>query len=322
MSHPKLLGDIGGTNVRLALQLAPDAPISHVETLPLAEHAGPLEAITAYLQRHGAWEGPLRPLTGCLGMACPVLGDAIQMINAPWAFSTEALRRALGLTSLRILNDFTALALALPALPADQLAQVGGDSPQPGMAKALLGAGTGLGVSGLIPGQTPDGEVVWVPIAGEGGHVSLPACTDDEVRVIDALRARFGHVSAERVLSGSGLVLLYETHARLAGVVPERLTPADVTDRAMGGHCPWCQAALDSFCCFMGTVAANLAVTLGAQGGLYIGGGVVPRLGASFAASGFRARFNDKGRYTAYLSAIPVYVIHAPYPALIGASCA
>lgn len=320
MHYPKLLGDIGGTNVRLALQVEPAGPITHIETLRLADHIGPLEAITAYLQQQGAWEGALRPRSGCLGMACPVLGDAIQMINAPWAFSTEALRQALGLSSLRILNDFTALALALPALPPQDLRQVGGGSVQPGMAKALLGAGTGLGVSGLIPGPLVQGEPVWVPIAGEGGHVSLPACDEDEARLIAALRVRFGHVSAERVLSGSGLVLLYETHARLAGVTPERLSPAEVADRALGGHCPWCRAALDSFCSFMGTVAANLAVTLGAQGGLYIGGGIVPRLGDFFEQSGFRARFNDKGRYTAYLSAIPVFVIHAPYPALVGAS--
>jgi glucokinase len=240
------------------------------------------------------------------------------MINAPWSFSNEGLRQSLGLQQLRCLNDFTVLALALPALPDSDLRQVGGGAVQPRMTKALLGAGTGLGVSGLLP--TPDGG--WVPVAGEGGHVSLPSANEAEDRLIQALRARFGHVSAERVLSGKGLVLLYETHAALAGQAAASLTPAEVTQRGLAGSCTLCRAALHSFCEWFGAIAANLAVTLGAQGGLYIGGGIVPKLGDFFEQSGFRRRFDDKGRYSAYLGAIPVFVIHSDYPALLGASLA
>lgn len=314
--HPKLLGDIGGTNVRLALQLAPDAPVSHILTLALQDFAGALEAIEHYLGQVGAQAGPLRPRTACLGMAGPVLGDWIALFNAPWAFSTEALRQALGLRSLRILNDFTALALALPVLPPDELVQIGGEPLAPGMTKGLMGAGTGLGVSALLP--APGG--LWVPMAGEGGHVTLPASDEAESRLLQLLRARYGHVSAERVLSGSGLVVLHEAHAQLAGRAAEALTPADITTRGLAGDCDLCVAALNSFCAFFGTVAANLAVTVGAQGGFYIGGGIVPKLGDFFVRSGFRARFDAKGRYADYLKRIPVFVIHSPYPALIGAS--
>lgn len=314
--YPKLLGDIGGTNVRLALQMAHDAPISHILTLPLQDFAGPLEAITHYLDQVGAGFGALRPCTACLGVAGPVLGDQIALFNAPWVFSIEALRIALGLQALRILNDFTALALSLPALPREELVQIGGEPPTPGMTMGLIGAGTGLGVSALLPG--PGG--VWVPMAGEGGHVSLPACDDSEVRLLALLHAKYPHVSAERVLSGSGLIVLYEAHAELAGREVEPLAPADITQQGLSGECALCEAALNSFCLFFGTIASNLAVTVGAQGGLYIGGGIIPKLGDFFVRSGFRARFDSKGRYSGYLSRIPVFVIHSPYPALVGAS--
>ncbi|MGC4062065.1 MAG: glucokinase [Aquabacterium sp.] len=314
--HPKLLGDIGGTNVRLALQLAPDAPVSHILALSLHDFAGAREAIEHYLDQVGAQAGPLRPRTACLGIAGPVLGDRIALFNAPWVFSTEALRQALGLRALRILNDFTVLALALPALPLDELVQIGGEPAAPGMTKGLMGAGTGLGVSALLP--APGGA--WVPMAGEGGHVTLAASDESEAHLLQALRTRYGHVSAERVLSGSGLIVLYEAHAQLAGRAADALTPADVTTRGLAGECELCVAALDSFCQFFGTVAGNLALTVGAQGGFYIGGGIVPRLGDFFARSGFRARFDAKGRYTEYLQRIPVFVIHSPYPALLGAS--
>ena len=323
--YPKLLGDIGGTNVRLALQRAPQAEISHILTWTLRDHAGAAEAVTHYLEQVGASAGPLRPRTACIGVAGPVLGDHLQLFNAPWGFSIEGLRQALGLARLRVLNDFTVLALALPHLPRSELVQVGGQAPLAGMTMGLIGAGTGLGVSGLVPNL----QGHWSPVAGEGGHVTLPASDADEARLIAVLSERFGHVSAERVLSGSGLVVLYEAHAQLAGLAgltglagqgAAPLSPAEVTARGLSGQCALCEAALHSFCLFMGTVASNLALSLGAQGGLYIGGGIVPRLGDFFLRSGFRARFDAKGRYTAYLARIPVWVIHSPYPALIGAA--
>lgn len=320
--YPKLLGDVGGTNARLALQSAPGAPIEHIVNLSCKDFAGPQQAIEHYLAQVLPQAGGVRPRSGCVGIANPILGDSVRMTNAHWAFSISALRDAVGLSELRFLNDFTALALSLPALPEVDLVQVGGGEPMPGKAKALLGAGTGLGVSGLLP--SPDGQ--WVPIEGEGGHVTLPAFNDEEARLLSVMRqAQAGdghpHVSAERgALSGPGLVALYRAHAQLAGRPAEDLSPADVSQRGLDGSCPLSLAALHSFCAFMGTVAADLAVTLGAQGGVYVGGGIVPRLGAFFGRSAFRERFESKGRFSAYLARVPVYVIHSAYPALIGAS--
>ena len=317
---PKLLGDIGGTNVRFALQGMPEETIGHVKTYALADF-GSLEAvILRYLADVGATEGCTRPRTAYMGIAGPVLGDHIRMINAPWSFSTEAVRQAVGLTSLRFLNDFTALALSLPVLPDADLVQIGGEPPVRHMAKGLIGAGTGLGVSALLPAT--DGQ--WVPMAGEGGHVMLPPSDEAEMRLLQLLWRRYPHVSAERVLSGPGLVLLHEIHAELAGKPLKEgdagPSPSDVAERGMSGACPFSEAALHSFCLFMGTIASNLAVTVGAQGGLYIGGGIVPKLGDFFVRSGFRARFDAKGRYSDYMRRIPVFVIHAEQPALVGAS--
>lgn len=318
--YPKLLGDIGGTNVRLALQMAPEGGVDLIRSYQLADFKGIEAVLRHYLTEVCATQGAKCPKSGFLGLAGPVLGDHIQMINAPWSFSTEALRQALGLHKLRILNDFTALALSLPVLPAHDLVQVGGEPPDPHMAKGLLGAGTGLGVSALLPGL--DGH--WVPMAGEGGHVSLPPSDDKEMALLDVLWRRYPHVSAERVLSGAGLVLLYEAYAELADqplpAQEERPSPSDVAQRGVSGECPLSRSAVDSFCLFMGTIASNLAVTVGAQGGLYIGGGIVPKLGDYFVRSGFRKRFDDKGRYSDYMRRIPVFVIHSEYPALLGAS--
>jgi glucokinase len=316
-AYPKLLGDVGGTNVRLALQTAPDADIGHILNLTLRDHDSAHAAIEHYLSMVGAQQPPARPRTACLGVAGPVLDGQVKLFNAPWGFDIEGLRRSLGLARLQVLNDFTALALSLPYLPKSELVQIGGEPPMPGMTLGLIGAGTGLGVSGLVPNLD---KTQWSPIAGEGGHVTLAASDEDEARLIGLLRRRHGHVSAERVLSGSGLVVLYEAHAEMAGQQPETLSPADVTERGLNRQCPMCEAALNSFCLFMGTMASNLAVSLGAQGGLFIGGGIVPRLGDFFVRSGFRARFDAKGRYAGYMGRIPVFVIHSPYPGLIGAS--
>jgi glucokinase len=318
-SYPRLLGDVGGTNARLALQQAPDAPIEHIVNLPCKDFAGPQQAIEHYLAQVLPHTSGMRPRSGVVGIANPILGDHIALTNAHWAFSISALRDALGLESLRFLNDFTVLALSLPGLPASDLVQVGGTEPMPDKAKALLGAGTGLGVSGLVP---VPGTGRWVPLEGEGGHVTLPAFDEEEARVLSALRALLpGHVSAERgALSGQGLQALYQAHCHLAGAEAGALSPADVTQHALDGSDPHCVAALNTFCAMMGTVAADLALTLGAQGGVYIGGGIVPKLGDFFLHSPFRARFESKGRFGAYLARIPVYVIHSAYPALIGAS--
>jgi len=310
-TYPRLVGDIGGTNARFATIRAPGGPLEHVLTLPCADFPGPREAIEEYLTRTGL----ARPRGCAFGIANPVEGDFVRMTNHDWAFSIRALQADLGLERLLVVNDFTALALALPALRPADLVQVGGGATVPRRAIGLLGAGTGLGVSGLVP----CGED-YVPLEGEGGHVTLAAADAHEAAIVAWLAARYPHVSAERVLSGPGLASLYEAHASLAGQAPEPLTASEVSERGLAGSCPLCAAALDSFCAMLGTVAADLALVLGAKGGIYIGGGIVPKLGDFFTRSRFRARFEQKGRFSEYLARIPTWVIQAPYPALQGAA--
>ncbi len=310
---PWLLGDVGGTHARFALCTA--AGIEQVQVLACADYPTLTDAVAHYL----AAVGQPSVRHAAIGIANPVYGDAVRMTNHHWAFSIEAVRRALGLTSILVLNDFAVLAQALPFIPASELRQVGGGPAAPDAPRALLGAGTGLGVSGLIP----DGHGGWLPLAGEGGHVSFAPFDEREVAVWRIARERFGgHVSAERLLSGPGLEFLHQALAGIDGVAAPPLRAADISARALAGSDPLCVQTLTLFCTLLGTVAGDLAITLGARGGVYIGGGIVPRLGEFFARSPFRARFEDKGRTSAYLRDIPVWVIHSPHPALLGAATA
>ena len=244
------------------------------------------------------------------------------MTNHDWSFSISALRSRLGLECLLVINDFTALAWALPTLPREYLRQVGPGVAVAGTPIAVTGPGTGLGVSGLIPAGPGD---AWVPLSGEGGHVTLAAETRLEFEVLSVLSARHGHASAERVLSGQGLVEIHDVLRRLrASPEPKAIgDAAAIVGAAIGAGDAQAIEALDMFCGFLGSFAGNLALTLGARGGVYIGGGIVPRLGRWFDASSFRRHFQSKGRFSGYLSDIPTLVIDAPTsPALQGAALA
>jgi glucokinase len=237
------------------------------------------------------------------------------MTNHPWSFSIAELQRALGAEHCLVINDFTALALSLPRLGPGDLRALGGGVPATGTPLALLGPGTGLGVSALLPGP---GATVSA-LSGEGGHVTLAAADDDEAALIALLRQRFGHVSAERVLSGRGLINLYDAVCTLAGQAPRPLQPSELTRAAIDGSDEACVRTVRLFTGFLGGVAGDLVLTLGARGGVYVGGGIVPRLGTAFDAGLFRARFEHKGRFASYLQAVPAWVITASAPALLGA---
>jgi glucokinase len=309
----RLLADIGGTNVRFAL-LRPEAGEPQEErTLLCADYPGLEQAARAYLAAVG--DPDIRE--AAIDVATAITGDLVKLTNSPWAFSIEQTRRQLGLDRLLVLNDFTALALALPRLGPEGYRQIGRGAPVPGAAIALIGPGTGLGVSGLLRCGAR-----WTPIQGEGGHVAFSPMTAREDGVLAVLRERFGHVSSERLVSGPGLVNLYEALCKLDHRSPRGLTPEQITESATAGTDPQCEEALSTFCAVLGTAAANLAITLGARGGVFIGGGIVPKLGAYFDSSPFRARFEHKGRFSPYLAAVPAYVITAENPALLGLAAA
>ena len=309
-SGPRLLADIGGTNARFALETGPGA-ITAMLTLACADYPRFEDAVHAYLAHCGV---PVQHAV--IAIANPVDGDAVQMTNHHWAFSVASARAELKLDTLLVVNDFTALAMALPVLGSADLVQVGGGIARAGCAIGLVGAGTGLGVSGLVPSKGR-----WVPLHSEGGHVAFSPLDEREVDVLRYCWQRYDHVSAERFVSGPGIALIREALAASRGADPAPgLTPADIVTRALSGDDALSREAVDCFCGMLGTVAANLAVTLGAQGGVYIGGGVVPKLGAYFAESPFRARFEKKGRFSEFTARIPTWVITAPYPALSGAA--
>ena len=304
-----LLGDIGGTNARFAL--ARNGKIEMVANLRVTEHPTVRAALDEVLQSHPDAH-PRRAVLACAG---PVEDGAIALTNSPWRLEERQLEAQFGFDRVLLVNDFAAVAWALPHLEADQLRQIGPGNGKPGRPKVVLGAGTGLGVAAFLPATV--GPQV---ITGEGGHATLPAADDREAQVLQRLRAHLGHVSAERLLSGDGLVRLYETLAEIEGLSAPPRGASEITAAATSGGCAASRAALDMFCAMLGGFAGNLALTWGAQGGVYVAGGIAPQIAAHLAASAFRERFEAKGRFRSYLSTIPTWIVLHPEPAFLGLS--
>jgi glucokinase len=304
-----LIADVGATNARFGL-ISPKGVVLHTRTLAVMDHPTIADAITAYLGERGALPMPRQ---GAIAIASAITGDRVAMTNHPWSFLISALKLQLGFQRLEVINDFTALALALPHLTPEQRLQVGGGAAAASAPIGVLGPGSGLGISGLIPAGKG-----WIALAGEGGHATMAPADDRESAVLERMRRHFDHVSAERVLSGPGLINLYNALTMVDAVPSRGYTAAQITDPAIGAADPLCAEATSLFCAMLGTMAGNLALTLGARGGIYVGGGIVPRLGQRFAQSPFRGRFEAKGRFSEYLAAIPTYVVNHPLPAFLG----
>jgi glucokinase len=305
---PRLLADIGATHARFALQTAPGTYRS-VRVLKCDDFDGIVALLRFYLSEHAE----LRLNHAALALANPVDGDYVRMTNRPWAFSTDAVRRELGLATLLIVNDFTALAMAIPGLKPENLMQVGPGKPVPGAVLGVLGPGTGLGVSGGIP--TVDG---FITLGSEGGHVNFAPGDEREFAVLQTAWRQWSHVSNERLISGPGMEIIHRALAERNGVQAPARDSAAIIAAAMDEQDPLCLEVLECFCGMLGGAAANLAVTLGAFGGIFIGGGIVPRLKEWFKSSPFRARFEAKGRFSGYIADIPTYVISTPHVAFDG----
>ena len=309
---PWLVADIGGTNARFALARDAGRALDEFASARCADFAGVEEAVRGYLDGLcGAC-----PRAAAFAVATPVLGDAIHLTNSRWAFSRAALQRALGLEALVVINDFVALAHALPTLQPAQYRVFAGPAPTAGAAMAVVGPGTGLGVAAIVP--APRG---WIVVPSEGGHATLSATTPFEFEVLQAIRGRFDHVSAERVLSGLGLPTLYAAVADVRGERGAARDGEEVTRRAIGGEAS-AAATLDMFCALLGEFAGNVALMFGARGGVFIGGGIVAQLGELFVRSPFRDRFESKGRFTPWLREVATPIITAPHVTLQGAAAA
>jgi glucokinase len=303
-----LLADIGGTNARFALLL--DGQIGPVAHTKVANYATIADAIGAFLNRHSVRESTTAAVFDIAG---PIENNRAVLTNSTWTIDAADLQNICGFRSVYLLNDFEALAWSLPELGPADLFSLGEGRTKPGMPMLAVGPGTGFGVSCLVPRGAAS-----IVIATEAGHATLPAVSEWEALVIDHLRHRFGHVSIERVLSGPGLENLYGAVAAVENLkVPPR-EAASITQAAIDRNCVASRAALDMFCSMLGTVCGNLALTFGAHGGVYLAGGILPRLLDYLAASDFRHRFEGKGRFQPYLRDIPVRIIVRPDASFLG----
>lgn len=305
-----LVGDIGGTNARFALWR--EQRLEAVRVLATADFATPQQAIRAYLEDLGQTLAEVDAV--CLACAGPVRGDEFRFTNNHWRLNRPDFCRELGLSELLLINDFYAMALGMTRVRPEELTEVCPGSADPERPRLVIGPGTGLGVGTLLP----LGDGLWRALPGEGGHVDLPIGSLREAELWQHLHRQQGHVSAENILSGSGLLTLYRASCALDGREAVLASPAEVTEAALAGE-PYARQVLEQFCCFLGRVAGNNVLTLGARGGVYIAGGMVPRFADFFLASGFARCLRDKGLMSRYFDDIPVWLVRAEYPGLLGA---
>ncbi len=304
-----LVADIGGTNARFALADLATLELAACHRVHCAEHKSLDAALGAYLATLTE-----RPSQAVIAVAGPVNSDEISLTNAPWSFTREELCRATGLAEVMLLNDFAALAHALPHLAAADLHQIGGEAPVEHATKLVLGPGTGLGVATLVW----SGER-FVAMPGEGGHATLGASDQRELALLERVRKGRKHLSAERVLSGPGIAELYRAVAASHGEDEGEPKPNDVVDAGLNGEVR-ASETLELFMTLLGRFAGDAALLVGARGGVYLGGGIAPKIARILSSGTFRAAFEQKGRMTAYLAPIPIYVILAELAALKGAA--
>ncbi|WP_443192410.1 glucokinase [Pseudomonas indica] len=308
-----LVGDIGGTNARFALWR--DERLEAVRVLATADFPTPEQAIRAYLDEIGQAVAEVDAV--CLACAGPVRGDEFRFTNNHWRLNRPDFCRQLGLSELLLINDFSAMALGMTRVLPEELVEVCQGSIDPERPRLVIGPGTGLGVGTLLP----LGDDLWRALPGEGGHVDLPIGSLREAELWRHLHGIQGHVSAENILSGSGLLTLYRASCALDGRETQLSSPAEVTDAALAGDA-FAVQVLEQFCCWLGRVAGNNVLTLGARGGVYIAGGMVPRFADFFLVSGFVRCFREKGFMSRYFDDIPVWLVRAEYPGLLGAGVA
>jgi glucokinase len=300
-----LLGDIGATNARFAL--ASKDVLGQVRSFEVAHYPQFKDAVAVFLEEVSS------PVTcAMIAIAGPVVEQRAKLTNQAWTIDADELKRSFGIQA-RVINDFRAVALSLPLLESKDLVSIGAGKIEEGAPKAVLGPGTGLGVACLAKNSTDP-----VVISSEGGHATLAGTCDREDKIIHYLRSKFGHASAERAISGSGLENLYQAIAAVDGLTVTNQGAAEITKHALAGTCEVAHEALHTFCAFLGSFAGSLALTFGAKGGVYIAGGISPRILNFLAGSEFRSRFESKGRFRSYLQTIPSYVIVHPAAAFLG----
>lgn len=311
--RPALIGDIGGTNARFALVSPGEMAPHDILNLPCADYPGVVDAIQDYLNRVGVSTADA-PQEACLAFACPVHAERVKMTNNHWDFMKGDVQQALNLSLFKVINDFTAQALGVPHVAAGDLVEIQPGNPQAHSTRLVIGPGTGLGVAGVFPGQH-----AWIPLPTEGGHITFAPTDDTERAILDIFKQRRSRVSVERLLCGQGLLELYQAYCALEGVEPRLTNPAEVTAAANEGD-SLSTAALLRFLKILGDVSGDAALTMGARGGVYLCGGILPRLLEWLPKSELRTAFANKGRIGAYNADIPIWVVTAPWTGLLGAA--
>ncbi len=314
---PILVADIGGTNARFALAYPHDnqkITIDRLQILSTSDHDSLQSAVSAYLLRIE----DICPEIAAIAVAGPVVGDRVRMTNCPWSFDRSSLAAELSMMRVTVLNDFEAIACALPYLEDDKLLRigpkVGGCSEQMAGNRIVIGPGTGIGVAALISVGAG-----WKVLTSEGGHVGFAPADDLERQILRTVKYKYPRVSVERVISGQGFTTLHQALATLRGDEVEMLSPREITRRALADPEGNCGQVVDIFCSILGTFAGDMAVTFNATGGVYLAGGILPHIQDFFLTSRFRERFENKGRLT-YVKDIPTLQIMEPQPALVGAA--
>lgn len=308
MTH-KFVSDVGGTNIRVAR--VTDGGVTDIKKYLCTDFASIDLAIGQYFSDMPEYTFS----QGCIGIACPVLGDQVEMTNHSWAFSQKALRNQLSLDALYVINDFTAVAHSLPALNETQVRQIGNGTARAGGNIAVFGPGTGLGVEHIT--MTSSG---WQTLDGEGGHVDFAPVDETDIIVWRHLQSTLGRASAEEVMSGRGIHNIYTALANHANAPVVFTDAAQVSEAALAGTCEIAHAALNQFCRIMGSFAGNLALNMATTGGIFIGGGIASRFPEFIKKSDFRARFEAKGQMKHYVKDIPTYLIAEPDHGLLGAA--
>lgn len=311
MSVINVVADIGGTNLRVGI-VADNGKVEKLALFQCAEYSSLKSVLELYFSNNGI---DSTNVNACLAIACPVDQDLIKMTNLPWQFSKTELKQQLKFKSLYLINDYTAIAWAVPNLSEQQKVKVGGGDVVDKKPIAICGPGTGLGVANVVWGSNQ-----WVSIGGEGGHVDFAAVDDVEISILKFLQEKYPRVSYEQLLSGLGIEQIYQALCGLEKIKPENYNAKDISTKALNLECQICVATLNRFCMILGSFAGNLALSTAAFGGVYIAGGIVPRFIEYFQQSQFRQRFEAKNRFTEFNAGIATYVITEAQPGILGAS--
>jgi glucokinase len=321
MKNYGLVADVGGTNIRFGvvdLRHPRDLSVRSVRKLATKDYANIIDAARFYFADLKP-ESP--PSSVVFAVAGPIQREReISFTNSHWHFTVSQLRTALGVERIKLINDYEAIAAAVPSLEPQDMVTVGPTVPHSGASKeretiAIVGPGTGLGVAGFVRSRDET-----VPLVTEGGHVNFAPSDALEIEILKILSRQFEHVSAERILSGPGLSALHAAMAEIEGSARETLTPEEITTAAKSDMSSFSGKVFSRFCAILGAFAGDVALTMGARDGLLIAGGILPTIADAFAASPFRERFEAKGRFQAYMKAIPTRLIVQQHVGLIGAA--